>query len=382
MFYFLIASSLIGLQPAHGTTLVATGTDAAICNQELTSSTGVVAQRLPNGDCLIAFTSTSTTTVWTAPNDLYIVDYLVVGGGGGGATGYDSAGGGGGGGGMLLTDSLALSPGSNHDVSIGAGGNGGANARANNWGANGGSTIFSSVTATGGQGGYGSRSAPGGARAGGAAQNGSITSGRGGNGGTGGSGGGGGGGAAGVGGSGVVSGGGGNGGSGISSSFTGTSVTFSSGGSGGSAISAVSGSSAASNTGRGGNAGGGANASSGGGGNGGSGVVYLKYSTTPIAFNSLGVQGGASTAVFRRNVTLEGNIASPGTITFYADGKRIPRCANMDASGSGSNFLATCTWQPSRRGAVRISALAKPTAALFANRTSTQITVVNRTSRR
>lgn len=367
---------------AHAATVTATGTDAAICNQEVSTSTGVTVQRLVGGDCLIAFTQPSTLAAWTAPSDLYSVRYLVIGGGGGGATGYDSAGGGGGGAGMMLTGSLSIAPGTDYEINVGAGGNGGANARANNWGSAGTETTFSLITASGGQGGYGSRSAPGGARVGGAAQVGTTTSGRGGNGGTGGSGGGGGGGASGAGGNGAVSAGGGSAGAGLASDITGTSVTYAAGGSGGSSVSAVTGASGSNNTGRGGNAGGGANASSGGGGAGGSGVVYIRYSTTPAVFNSLKVQGGLSAARYRTSTTLEASVQSEGRVTFLADGKRIPRCIDIAATGSANNYVATCNWLPSRKGAVSIGAITKPTAPGLTSRTSTNVSVITRTTRR
>ena len=367
---------------AHAVVVTATGTDAAICNQEVSNSTGVTAERLAGGDCLISFTSTAATTRWTAPNNLFSIRYLAIGGGGGGATGYDSGGGGGGGAGMMLTGSLTISPGTDYSITIGAGGNGGANARANNWGGSGEATTFSSLIADGGQGGYGSRSVPGGARVGGAAQVGTTVSGRGGNGGSGGGGGGGGGGASGAGGTGVVSSGGGSGGAGLANDISGTSVTYAAGGAGGSSVSAVTGASGASNTGRGGNAGGGANASSGGGGNGGSGVVFIRYSTTPTIFNSLIVQGGSMIARHRTNVTLEASVQSEGRVTFLADGKRIPRCIDIAASGSANNYVATCNWLPSRKGAVNIGAITKPTAPGLTSRTSTLVSVIARTTRR
>lgn len=382
---FILALGLITGTSTHSSyaaTVIASGTDAAICNQEVSVSTGITAERLVGGDCLISFTSTAAQTQWTAPSNLFSVRYLAIGGGGGGATGYDSAGGGGGGAGMMLAGSLPVTPGAEYSITIGAGGNGGANARANNWGSAGVATTFSSITASGGQGGYGSRSAPGGARVGGAAQVGTTTSGRGGNGGTGGSGGGGGGGASGAGGNGVVSAGGGAAGAGLANDITGISVTYAAGGSGGSSVSAVTGAAGANNTGRGGNAGGGANASSGGGGNGGSGVLYIRYSTTPVPINSLRAQDGSSVARYRTNTVLEASAQAAGRITFFVDGKRIPRCIDLAASGSGSNFTASCNWMPSRKGAVVVSALVKPTTPGIVSRATTNFSVVTRTGRR
>ena len=367
---------------AQAVVVTATGTDAAICNQEVSVTVGVVVQRLEGGDCLIAFTQPSTLSSWIAPSNLFSISYLAVGGGGGGATGYDNGGGGGGGGGMMLTGTYNISPGNDYSVNIGTGGAGGANARANNPGANGSATTFGDITATGGQGGYGSRTAPGGARVGGAAQTGTSLSGRGGNGGSGGGGGGGGGGATGAGGTGIVGGAGGSGGSGFNSDISGNTTSFASGGAGGSAGAASSGTSGASNTGRGGNAGSGGNASSGGGGAGGSGVLYIRYSTAPVVFNSLSIQGGTTVARYRTGANLEASIQAAGRVTFFADGKRIPRCIDLATSGAGSTHVATCTWAPSRKGAMTISAAIKPTAPGLVSRTSATFSVVTRTTRR
>ena len=220
------------------------------------------------------------TTSWTAPAGVTSVEYLVVGGGGGGGNGYDSGGGGGAGGGMVLTGTLSVTPGNSYTVTVGDGGIGGADTRANISGTDGGSSVFDSITATGGQGGYGSRTAPGGAGVGGDAQNSNITSGRAGNGGAGGSAGGGGGGAGGNGTNRISSSSAGVGGVGITSSISGFVVTYGGGGNGGTAnVDNNNGAAGTANTGKGGGAGSATGSNSGGGGNGGSGVVVLKYLT-------------------------------------------------------------------------------------------------------
>ncbi len=226
-----------------------------------------------------SFTSVGTTS-WTAPAGVTSVDYLLVGGGGGGGNGYDSGGGGGAGGGMVLTGTLSVTPGNSYTVTVGNGGIGGADTRANNPGTDGDNSVFDTITATGGQGGYGSRTAPGGAGVGGDAQDTNITSGRAGNGGGGGSAGGGGGGAGGAGTNRLSSSSAGVGGSGISSSITGSLVIYGGGGDGGTAnVNNNNGATGTANTGKGGGAGSATTANSGGGGDGGSGIVVLKYFT-------------------------------------------------------------------------------------------------------
>jgi PKD repeat protein len=250
------------------------------------------------------------TTSWTVPAGVTSVEYLVVAGGGGGAgsrTFANKGGSGGGGAGGLITGILAVTPGASLTVTVGAGGAGGA-AGINN-GINGGNSVFSTITSTGG--GYG------------AVGNNVATSG-----GTGGSGGGGylgGAGGAGISGQGYaggsslaspyLSGGGGGssqagsgatgsaagkGGDGTPSSISGSSVTYAGGGGGGSGTAGIAGALGGSGgggaggaltvnkgtdaTGYGSGGGGGTSAVSGGtnsaGGNGSDGIVIIKYTKT------------------------------------------------------------------------------------------------------
>jgi hypothetical protein len=217
------------------------------------------------------FTTVGSTT-WTTPIGVTSVEYLVVAGGGGGGNGYDNAGGGGGAGGMVLTGTINVTPGQSYTITVGDGGIGGANARANNAGTDGENSVFGSITALGGGKGQGSRT--GGVA--GSAQVSNTTAPTGGAGSGGGNGGKGGGGA---GGSGSSNSGttGGAGGSGVSSSISGTSVTYGAGGAGANAGTQNSGVNGTSNRGNGGRAGGAAPANSTGGGNGGSGIVVIKY---------------------------------------------------------------------------------------------------------
>ncbi len=217
------------------------------------------------------FTTVGSTT-WTAPIGVTSVEYLVVAGGGGGGNGYDNAGGGGGAGGMVLTGTINITPGQSYTITVGDGGVGGANARANNAGTDGENSVFGSITALGGGQGQGSRT--GGVA--GSAQVSNTTAPTGGSGSGGGFGGKGGGGAGGAGSSnsGTT---GGAGGSGVSSSLSGTSVTYGAGGAGANAGTQNSGVNGTSNRGNGGRAGGATSTNSTGGGNGGSGIVIIKY---------------------------------------------------------------------------------------------------------
>jgi hypothetical protein len=223
------------------------------------------------------------TTDWTAPAGVTSVDYLVVGGGGGGGNGYDRGGGGGGAAGMMLTGTLAVTPGVTYTVIVGDGGSGGADERVNNAGTDGEDSVFATITALGGIGGQGSRTFTPTARfTGGAAQIGSTTSAQPGGGGGGAGSGGGGGGAAGAGGNGSGTTGG-VGGAGLAFDITGSSVTYAVGGAGGGYDTDIDGADGTNNRGNGGVGGGSASASSAKGGNGGTGIVVLKY-LAPVEF--------------------------------------------------------------------------------------------------
>lgn len=218
------------------------------------------------------FTAVGTTT-WEAPKSVYQVQYLVVGGGAGGGagpgnnTGVDRPGGGGGAG-MFRTGFLSVVPGQRYTVTVGAGSAGQVD-RLAPFPTVGGSSVFSSITSTGGD--PPDYNFTG---AGGAAQVGTTTSARGGDAGNFGINGGSGGGSSGAGGSN-----GGSPGSGtVSNLRTGANVTYSRGGQGGLLTSASDGADGGANTGN-GAGGGGGNKLVGdtAGGDGGSGIVVLKY---------------------------------------------------------------------------------------------------------
>jgi hypothetical protein len=221
---------------------------------------------------LVLFTSVGTTS-WTAPVGVTEVEYLVVAGAGGGGNGYDNAGGAGGGAGMVLTGSLSVTPGESYTVTVGDGGNGGADTRTNNAGSSGENSVFATITALGG--GFGAGSRTGGSV--GLKQVGSTTAPTGGTGSGGGQAGKGGGGATGDGtsNSGSTPG---TGGAGLTSTISGTSVTYGVGGNGGTNLSpTTNGADGTTNRGNGGNGGSSTSSDSASGGKGGSGIVIIKY---------------------------------------------------------------------------------------------------------
>jgi hypothetical protein len=246
----------------------------------------------------LATSFTDVSQGWTCPDGVTSVDYLVVAGGGGG--GGDKGGGGGAGG--FRTGSLGVTPGVSYAITIG---DGGAGNTSNQPGTDGGNSVFSSITSTGGGGGDGWLGGSGGrsgGSGGGGAQGtsggaGTASQGYAGGSGSASNGAGGGGGASEVGANGDAAGAGNNvGGDGLSSSISGGAVTYAGGGGGGndSAGSAggAGGGGAGVLTGNGGNAtgygsgGGGGGTSGGNGGAGSSGIVIIDDGTTVSTFTS------------------------------------------------------------------------------------------------
>ena len=91
----------------------------------------------------------------------------------------------------------------------------------------------------------------------------------------------------------------------------------------------------------------------------------------------------ASSAVYRTPTTVTANLGvagSDGRVTFYQNGKKIPGCIGIQSSG----LVATCSWRPSIRGSVRISASLTPASSGFSvsNSNSLQSSVVARAGNR
>lgn len=108
--------------------------------------------------------------------------------------------------------------------------------------------------------------------------------------------------------------------------------------------------------------------------------VYIG-SAAPSA-SSLSLAVSANT-VYRTSSTITATLGvagSDGKVTFYQNGKRIPGCINV----SSSALVATCPWNPTSRGKIKIEAKLVPNSASFlsSNSDPVQSQVLNRTSRR
>ena len=388
--------------PGAGTTLTANNSPTYAAVE---SSTVI------NGDQVVTFPRSYLVANggWKIPSNISTLKSLVIAGGGGGGS---RAGGGGGAGGYVYNAALAVTANSYQTISVGQGGAGltgvpgfnGTNSALGNLqyalggGGGGHASGANDATRTGRNGGSGGGA--GGhwttdtytAAVGLSTQFSTYGYGVGFNGGTGYNASfwpsGGGGGAAGVGGNsnGVTSNGG-KGGAGVSDPIGGTSICYATGGGGGIYTGGNigdggdCGGSASPNNNAGtagsstptpsrvntGSGGGGAGWSSGNdvaGGNGASGVIILRYSL--LTNVTLSFSGG-SQAAFRTTGTITATATLAGKVTFYERGKVIPGCKNKATNGS---LVATCSWRPSTRGNVSISATNKPTNSYVSNATT------------
>lgn len=84
---------------------------------------------------------------------------------------------------------------------------------------------------------------------------------------------------------------------------------------------------------------------------------------------------GSSSVSFRQSITTTATLGisgSDGRVTFYVNRKRIPGCTNKVTSA----LAVSCTWSPSQRGAVIVTASLTPTNSGFANASASSKTVL------
>jgi hypothetical protein len=91
------------------------------------------------------------------------------------------------------------------------------------------------------------------------------------------------------------------------------------------------------------------------------------------SFNSFSL---SATPSYRTVVTITANITVAAKVTFRAKSVIISGCKNKLATGSGSSFSATCSWKPSVRGVVVLTATAAPTGAGITSSTATPLSVM------
>ena len=94
------------------------------------------------------------------------------------------------------------------------------------------------------------------------------------------------------------------------------------------------------------------------------------------AFNSLALAGSATTASYRTVVVITANITVASKVTFRVNGKVLPGCKNKSTTGSSPNIIATCSWKPSNRGVVSLTASAAPTGAGISSSNATPVNIM------
>jgi hypothetical protein len=344
---------------------------------------------------LVRFSTALANCTWNVPAGVTNLGLLIVGGGGG--AGFGSLGGGGGAGQVLVTTStISVNPNDTVTITVGDGGVGGYNLSQSFWnfGQNGETSSITingnSFRAIGGGGGGGNNrttGSSGGSGGGGASTNtpgsaltnnfenftsygysASVNAASNGGGG------------AGAGGTNTNSSGGtgvtifglrvGGGGGGWAS---GVGATTFGGGSGGTGTAAND----HGNVGTSGTGGGG-----GGGEKGGSGTVVFRYLAATVS--SFSLAGGVTTATYRSPTTITAVVSIPSKVTFRAGNVIISGCKNKSATGSGSIYTANCSWKPSIRGKVAISASfsANESGASTPRTSPLNVTVSNRSGNR
>ena len=84
------------------------------------------------------------------------------------------------------------------------------------------------------------------------------------------------------------------------------------------------------------------------------------------------------------NTNLTVTVGAAGYFRFYIDGKRIPACLKVVATGSSPNFTATCNWKPPVRGLHSVYATYISTDVSYLNTStpSALISVISRTNNR
>jgi hypothetical protein len=93
-------------------------------------------------------------------------------------------------------------------------------------------------------------------------------------------------------------------------------------------------------------------------------------------FNSLALAGSVTTAAFRSTIVITANITVASKVTFRVNGKVLPGCKSRSTVGSSPNIIATCSWKPSIRGNVSLTAGAVPTGAGISSATATPVSIM------
>jgi hypothetical protein len=90
---------------------------------------------------------------------------------------------------------------------------------------------------------------------------------------------------------------------------------------------------------------------------------------------SLGTPTLSATPYKGIGVNLSVTINAAGKVRFLVGNKRIPNCLAVAGIGSGSTFIATCSWKPASTGMQSLTASFTPSSGTFTNATSPALSV-------
>ena len=102
------------------------------------------------------------------------------------------------------------------------------------------------------------------------------------------------------------------------------------------------------------------------------------------SFNSFALAGGVTSATYRGTIQINASVTVASKVTFKASNVVIAGCKGKLATGSGSTYTVSCSWKPSKRGGITVSATSTPTNVSISGASAAPISVavVNRTGPR
>lgn len=89
----------------------------------------------------------------------------------------------------------------------------------------------------------------------------------------------------------------------------------------------------------------------------GNGIVKISYQVSIDTTTTISIAGNQTTLTYNSPVDISAAISTAGRVTFYANGKRIPKCISIQASST-----AICRYSPSVKGTIAISASLNPSS--------------------
>jgi len=94
-------------------------------------------------------------------------------------------------------------------------------------------------------------------------------------------------------------------------------------------------------------------------------TINVNVGYTPNIY--VGTTNGSGTVTYRATTSLTATINPAGKVTFYANGKAIPGCKNLNASP----YTVVCsTWKPSQQNLINLTARIVPTNGSYSTATS------------